>query len=150
MVEERQRRHHRTTTRHKVLHPCRGASSFFFRPYDRWCRFAQPPATRFDASGLILLRDVSFLTATSIRITCVARNLNVPCTCFMTCPSLLQSIKPVSSVLPSCRRTPYGPRYDTAQKSAPIRKPRIIRSPIMPRNTLRPTLRYGPEIRSNL
>jgi hypothetical protein len=28
-----------------------------------------------------------------LRITCVARNLNVPCTCFMTCPSLLQSIK---------------------------------------------------------
>ncbi len=30
------------------------------------CRFAQPPAKRFDASVIILLRDVSFLTATSI------------------------------------------------------------------------------------
>ncbi len=29
VVEERQRRHHRTTKRHKVLHPCRGARSFF-------------------------------------------------------------------------------------------------------------------------
>ena len=66
MVEERQRRHHRTKTRHKVLHPCRSASSFFLDLMTGRCRFAQPPATCFDASGIILIRDVSFLTATSI------------------------------------------------------------------------------------
>ena len=52
-----------TTGRHI---PCRGASSFFLDPMTGRCRFAQPPATCFDASGIILIRDVSFLTATSI------------------------------------------------------------------------------------
>ena len=52
--------------RHKVLRPCRGASSFFLDLLTGRCRFAQPPATSFEASGIILLRDVSFLTATSL------------------------------------------------------------------------------------
>jgi hypothetical protein len=35
-----------------------GVPAAFFIPYDRWCRFAQPPATRFDASGIILIRCI--------------------------------------------------------------------------------------------
>ena len=66
MVEKRQRRHHRTTNAAEGLALLPGGQQLFFRPHDRWCRFAQPPATSFDASGIILLRDVSFLTATSL------------------------------------------------------------------------------------
>jgi hypothetical protein len=57
-----------TTGRIRDIRSCTpaGVPAAFFRPHDRWCRFAQPPATRFDASGIILLRDISFLTATSI------------------------------------------------------------------------------------
>ena len=57
-----------TTGRRRDIRSCTptGVPAAFFRPHDRWCRFAQPPATRFDASGIILLRDVSFLTATCI------------------------------------------------------------------------------------
>ena len=39
-------------------HPCRGASSFYSHLITGRCRFAQPPATCFDASGTILIRCI--------------------------------------------------------------------------------------------
>ena len=44
--------------RDKVLHPCRGASSFYPPLITGRCGFARPPATCFDASGIILIRCI--------------------------------------------------------------------------------------------
>ena len=47
-----------TTGRRRDIRSCTpaGVPAPFFRPHDRWCRFAQPPATRFDASGIVLIK----------------------------------------------------------------------------------------------
>ena len=57
-----------TTGRRRDIRSCTpaGVPAGFLDLMTGRCRFAQPPATRFDASGIILLWDVSFLTATSI------------------------------------------------------------------------------------
>ena len=49
-----------TTGRRRGIRSCTpaGVPAAFFRPHDRWCRFAQPPATRFDATGIILIRCI--------------------------------------------------------------------------------------------
>ncbi len=50
----------------RLCPPLPGCQQLFLDLMTGRFRFAQPPATRFDASGIILLRDVSFLTATSL------------------------------------------------------------------------------------